>query len=62
MMKCTCFVIFETSLCCCRPTNFRAHCVNTKQLQSADINKGKRGLCQESIDFWEADIISFFDK
>lgn len=37
---------FAKEPCCCRPTIFRARCVNMKQLQSADINKGKRALCQ----------------
>lgn len=37
---------FAKEPCCCRPTTFRARCVNMKQLQSADINKGKGALCQ----------------
>lgn len=41
------FCHFGKEPCRCRPTAFRAHCVNTKQLQSADIDKRQKGgLCQ----------------
>lgn len=40
------FCCFWNKSCCCRPTDFRERNVNTKQIQSADINKRKRGLCQ----------------
>lgn len=40
------FAILERNCrcCCCGPLSFRAHCVNTKQLQSADINKVSWGV------------------
>lgn len=47
MMKCTCFVILERNPAAAAAVGlqvFRAHCVNTEQLQSADINKSIEGI------------------
>lgn len=49
MMKCTCFVILERNSAAADAAavglqSSGAHCVNTKQPQSADINKGMEGI------------------
>lgn len=51
MMKCTCFVILERNSAAADAAaaavglqSSGARCVNTKQPQSADINKGIEGI------------------